>query len=208
MPLPLRRLPLVTAALTALALAIWAFPGAAAALQFDRTALAGGELWRGVTGHWTHWSTDHLIWDLLVFALFGALVERHSRRCFVGVVTGSALAISAAVWLFAPQFVHYRGLSGIDSALFAAFFAQLLRDAWRERSLLQAVVPALALLGFVGKSAYELTTGAMLFVADTSAFTAVPLAHLIGAATGMAIAFAPTLRISEPRAFVHRQPQT
>ncbi len=180
------RFPFLTAALTALALAIWALPGASTALQFERCALAAGELWRAVTGHWTHWSTDHLIWDLIVFAVFGALVERHSRRRFVAIAATSALAISAAVWLFAPQLTQYRGLSGIDSALFAAFFARLLRDAWRERSLLEAIVPVLALLGFVVKSAYELTTGATLFVATTSAFTTVPLAHLVGAVVGAA----------------------
>ena len=184
----LHRLPTLTAALTALAVAFWAIPGAATTLQYDRTALAAGELWRAVTGHWTHWSTDHLTWDLLVFAVFGALLEHRSRRAFAAIVACSAVAISAAVWLGAPHLQFYRGLSGLDSAVFAAFFAQLLRDARRERSLLQAVVPALALLGFVGKSAYELATGATLFVAVSPVFAAVPLAHLVGAAVGICLA--------------------
>jgi rhomboid family GlyGly-CTERM serine protease len=184
----LHHLPVLTTALTALAVALWAIPGGAATLQYDRTALASGELWRAVTGHWTHWSPDHLTWDLIVFAVFGALLENRSRRAFAAVVAGSALAIPAALWLFTPELTQYRGLSGIDSALFAAFFARLLRDAWRERSLLQAVVPALALLGFVGKSAFELTTGATLFVSPTSIFTSVPVAHLVGAAVGLFIA--------------------
>ena len=184
----LYRFPVLTAALTALALAFWAIPGGATALQYDRAALGAGELWRAATGHWTHWSTDHLTWDLLVFAVFGALLENRSRRAFASVVAGSALAISAAVWLGAPQLQFYRGLSGLDSALFAAFFAQLLRDARRERSLLQGAVPVLTLLGFVGKSAYELATGATLFVAASPAFTAVPLAHLVGAAVGICLA--------------------
>lgn len=197
-----RRLPLLTAALTLLALATWAIPGAATALQYDRTALASGELWRAVTGHCTHWSIDHLTWDLIVFAVFGALVEHHSRRRFASLIAGSALAISAAVWLLAPQLTHYRGLSGLDSALFAAFFAQLLRDAWGERSLLQAIVPALALLGFVGKSVYELTTGATLFVAPTAAFTAVPLAHLVGAVVGAAAC--PVRQHTTGQTMIHR----
>lgn len=174
-------------ALALTALAVWAIPGADTALQYDRTAIVAGQLWRLVTGHWVHWGGDHLTWDLLVFAAFGALVERCSRRTFTLVVAGSALAISAALWFAAPQFQSYRGLSGIDSALFTAFFAQLLRDAWRGRSVLQGIVPALALAGFVGKSVYELATGATLFVAATSAFTAVPLAHLVGAAVGLAV---------------------
>ncbi len=181
----LHRVPLLTLALSLAALAAWAIPGAATALQFDRGAIAAGGLWRFVTGHWAHWGGDHLAWDLLVFAVFGALLERRSRRGFAAVVAGAAVAISAAVWLAATELQFYRGLSGIDSALFAAFFAQLLRAAWRERSLLQAVVPVLALVAFVGKSAYELATGATLFVAESSVFTAVPLAHLVGAAVGV-----------------------
>ena len=203
-----RRIPLLTIALAALALAIWAIPGAADALQYDRTALGTGELWRLVTGHWAHWSTDHLVWDLLVFAVFGALAERQSRRRFATIVVSSAIAISAAVWLFAPQFSHYRGLSGIDSALFAAFFAQLLRDARQQRSLLQAIVPALALVGFVGKSAYELITGATLFVAPAAAFTAVPLAHLVGATVGVALTLASTTHPTPIRHWCQPQPQS
>lgn len=181
-----RRFPFLTAVLSTVALAVWANPGADAALQFDRGEIGGGELWRLVTGHWAHWGADHLTWDLIVFAVFGALLERRSRRGFVVVVAGAALAISGALWFSAPQFQFYRGLSGLDSALFAAFFAQLLRDAWRKRSTLESTVPVLALLGFVGKSAYELATGATLFVAASSTFTTVPLAHLVGAMAGVA----------------------
>ncbi len=182
-----RRFPFLVAALTVLASAIALIPGAATAFQYDRGAIAAGQLWRLVTGHWAHWGGEHLAWDLLVFAVFGALLERRSRRTFALVVAGSALAISAALWFAAPQFQLYRGLSGVDSALFTAFFAQLLRDAWHERSPLQGSVPALALAGFVGKSAYELATGATLFVDTSAAFVAVPLAHLAGAAVGLVV---------------------
>ena len=50
-----RRFPFLTAALTALALAVGLIPGAAAAFQYDRVALAAGQLWRFVAGHWAHW---------------------------------------------------------------------------------------------------------------------------------------------------------
>ncbi len=196
----LHRVPIFTIALSTLALAIWAIAGADAALQYDRAAIAAGELWRLVTGHWAHWGTDHFTWDLIVFAVFGALLERRSRRGFAAVVGGAVVAISGALWFAAPQFQFYRGLSGIDSALFAAFFALLLRDAWREGSFLESIVPILALFGFVGKSAYELATGGTLFVASSSAFTVVPLAHLVGALTGVACVMEIQMqRVCEPR---------
>ncbi|HLP08336.1 MAG TPA: rhombosortase [Opitutaceae bacterium] len=200
-----RRLPFLTLALSVLALAISVIPGAAAALQFDRAALAAGGWWRFVAGHWAHWGGEHLAWDLVVFAVFGALLEARSRRGFAVVVAGSALAISAAVALGAPSLDFYRGLSGIDSALFAAFFAQLLGDARRERTVLPALVPAVALLGFVGKSAYELATGATLFVTATGDFVVVPLAHVVGAGVGMAVVA--TREVFRRATFLRTEPQ-
>ncbi|MFT3830697.1 MAG: rhombosortase [Opitutaceae bacterium] len=184
------RLPFLTLALSLAALAVWALPGVAAALQFDRAALGAGEWWRFVTGHWAHWSGEHLAWDLVVFAVFGAMLEARSRRGLAVVVAGAALAISGAVALGARSLAFYRGLSGIDSALFTAFFAQLLGDARRERAVLPALVPAVALLGFVGKAVYELVTGATLFVSADSTFVVVPLAHVVGAGVGAAVVVA------------------
>ncbi len=183
--------------LSLFAVGVWLMPEVADVLQYDRAALAGGELWRAVAGHWAHWSADHLVWDLAMFAVFGALLERRSRARFVAVVVLSAVAIPAALWFAAPEFEYYRGLSGIDSALFAAFFAQLLADAWRSRSCLGGAVPVVALLGFGGKSTFELLTGSTVFVAD-GVFTAVPLAHLVGAAVGVAAGVARCARVSVP----------
>ena len=85
---------------------------------FDRTAIASGQLWRLVTGHWTHWSGEHLVWDLLVFAVVGGALElRGGRRVFLLCAVLSALLISAGVWVLQPDMVEYRGLSGIDCAL-------------------------------------------------------------------------------------------
>jgi rhomboid family GlyGly-CTERM serine protease len=181
-------LPWLTFALAAIALAIGWMPSTVSVLQFDRAALQAGEWWRLVTGHFTHWSVDHLAWDLIVFIVFGALLEARGRRCFLGVVAGSTFAISAAVWCAAPQLRIYRGFSGIDSALYAAFFAWLLREAYVRRSRIQAIVPALALTGFIGKSAYEILTGSTVFVTSGTTFVPVPLAHLFGAATGVCVA--------------------
>lgn len=192
------RFPLLSLWFSLLAVLVWLVPGFPDAFQFARTELGSGEIWRVVTGHWAHWNADHLMWDVVVFAVFGGLVECRSRAGFTGVVVGSAMAISAALWCAAPEFEYYRGLSGIDSALFAAFFARLLIGAWRDRSLLSGAVPVLALLGFVGKSVFELTTGSTVFVSD-DAFTAVPLAHLAGAAVGVAVAGVQAFR---PRAAV------
>lgn len=168
------------------ALALGLSSAAAAALQLDRVAFGGGAWWQLLTGHFTHWTGDHLAWDVLAFLALGGFVELHSRRAFAAVALGSALVISVGVLWLAPALATYRGLSGIDSALFTTAAAILLRRARAARSVVGTVLPLAALLGFAGKIAFELTTGRALFVASSAAFVPVPLAHLLGALVGLA----------------------
>jgi rhomboid family GlyGly-CTERM serine protease len=152
-------------------------------LELDRAAVARGEVWRLLTGHWTHWTVDHLVWDSLGFVVLAVLCEtRVSRGRLLLGVAGSALAVSAGVW-FLPEIEHiarYRGLSGIDSALFVLLAVSLMR----ERPL-----AGLALAAFLGKSAWEVATGSTLFV-QTGSFVPVPLAHLVGGAWGLILGIA------------------
>jgi rhomboid family GlyGly-CTERM serine protease len=146
-------------------------------LELDRAAVARGEVWRLLTCHWTHWTPDHLLWDSLAFLVLAFLCEaRVGRGRLLAAVAGSALAVSAAVW-FLPEIETYRGLSGIDSALFVLLAVSLMR----ERPL-----AGLALAAFLGKSAWEVATGSTLFV-DAASFVPVPLAHLVGGAWGMIV---------------------
>ena len=102
----------------------------------------------------------------------------------------AALLIPAAVWLACPELQTYRGLSGIDSALLALLAVGVLRDALRpggRRAV--AVACAAVMLGFGAKLAYELATGAALFVdAEAAGFVPVPVAHAVGAAVGGVVA--------------------
>ena len=183
-----RHLPVVAPILGCGALLLGLLPGAPSILQFDRAAIGGaGQLWRLLTGHFVHWSADHILWDLAMFVVLGSLCEVRSRRLFLWSVAGSAVAISAGVWLLLPQMAFYRGLSGIDSALFVLLAGMLLRQAWQrqDRRLRWAVVVAAA--GFAAKTVFELTTRSAVFVdCRTAGVIPVPLAHVIGVATGLA----------------------
>jgi len=180
-------LPWVSTSLSALALALWLIPGANELLQFERTAIAAGEFWRLVTGHLTHWTTSHVGWDLAAFALLGTLVERRSRRLLVATLASSAPAISAGVWLFRPDLATYRGLSGIDSALFATAIATQVLEGFSARSPSRVFIAIAASIAFLTKLALESTTPVPLFVATSAAFVPVPLAHGIGAACGLIV---------------------
>src|SRR5690349_14717192 len=124
----MKRFPYLTLIAGVIALAIHAVPGATEALQLDRYAFARAEYWRLVTGHFTHFGADHLRWDLVAFAAFGALVEVRSRRSWISCLMISAVVISLSVVWLQPQLSLYRGLSGLDSALFTVVAAELLRE--------------------------------------------------------------------------------
>jgi rhomboid family GlyGly-CTERM serine protease len=154
-------------------------------LELDRAAVARGEVWRLLTGHWTHWTLDHLLWDALTFLLLAALCEtRISRRALLIAVAGSALLISAGVWVALPGLSSYRGLSGIDSALFVLLAVALLR----RESGAAAALAGVAVLLFLAKAAWEVGTGSTLFIDAAGSFVPVPLAHLLGGAWGLVAA--------------------
>lgn len=175
------RFPLLTSALVAAAVAIFLLPpGVAAALQFDRAAVAHGEVWRLVTAHLTHFDASHLVWDVGVLAALGWAGERQSGRATALALALAAVAITGAVWAWQPQFATYRGLSGLDCALYGLQAAHLLRQPGRTPRLIG--VGALAALG--AKCVIELSSGTTLF-AQGNGYDPVPLAHLIGGLAGV-----------------------
>lgn len=184
-----RDLPLVTATIAAAALVASVFPTLSMLLEYDRAAILSGQAHRLLTGHLVHWSFDHLLWDVVMFAALGAFLERHSRRLLTAVLAASVAGISASLWFLAPEVLIYRGLSGLDSALFAAVLVVLLADALASRHRTITVIVGLLAAAFVAKLGYETTTGLTLFVDSAKAgFTPLPFVHAAGAGVGAAVA--------------------
>jgi rhomboid family GlyGly-CTERM serine protease len=181
-------LPLWTAGLAGAALAVYGLGTATQSLlQYERAALLDGALWRLLTQHWTHWSPDHLAWDVAVFAALGAVCELRDRRRFLLGVGLAAPLISLGLLLAAPSLATCRGLSGIDSALFAVVAAD-----WAGRGGHWRALGLLAMVLFLGKCVVESVTGMTLFVNATAAsMVPVPLAHLIGFLCGLLAAWLP-----------------
>lgn len=184
--------PTVTLVLSLCALGLSLWPGSSDTWELQRAALARGELWRIWTGHLTHFGASHLGWDLAVFVIVGAILEcgptpnhRTNRKRLAGLLTVSAAVISIGVLVFAPQFERYRGLSGIDSALFAAWLTRTLQWAWRQRDGRLLLLGGAGLVGFCLKCAYEVFTQDAVFVSSLALdFQPVPIAHLLGAGVG------------------------
>jgi rhomboid family GlyGly-CTERM serine protease len=184
----MRRAPCLTLALAGFACLVHASPALTAALEFNRAALnEGGQLWRLVTAHFTHFGVNHLAWDVAALLILGSMAERDDRRRVASTLTTAAIAIGVGVWAWQPQFGSYRGLSGLDSALFGLVCGKLIADGRRARHGFSIALGALALTGFALKCGAELAGGATIFAAGaTDDYAPVPLAHLIGLAVGLA----------------------
>lgn len=198
---PIDRPPFLTPLLAVFAVAIHLLPPeVAATLQFDRTALAAGEFWRLLTAHLTHFGPSHLAWDVGVLFGLGWFCERKSPRQTALALGLAAAAISLAVWLLLPGFQTYRGLSGLDCALFGLLAMGLLQ----QRSAAAKITGALALLALLAKSGWEALSGATLFVSGDE-FMPVPLAHLVGAGCGVVAGLGRGNRASSQRSAVSDQ---
>ena len=184
-PSLVQRAPL-TWLITGLALLLFAVPSWGKWFEFQFYNFDGWQ-WLSLLGcHCLHWSGEHLFWDLSMFFILGLLCESHMQRKFAAVMALAGLAIPLCVLTLQPQLHSYRGLSGLDTAIFSLFMGHLLVTRLRERDWTQAIWMALLLVGMVLKIGAEVYSSANIFVSDDS-FTPVPLAHVIGAVIGLAV---------------------
>ena len=164
--------------------------GDGAALQYAR----GAAPWTIITSHFTHWTLDQFFWGLAVFVPLGIACERRSRTRFLLALSGSAIAIPLALGALAPSIGAYRGLSGLDSALFALLACSVAGER-RSGDAATLLIVGAAALGFGGKIAFELFTGSPMFASQLGAgIVPVPLAHAVGAVVGVVAYGAPAAR--------------
>jgi rhomboid family GlyGly-CTERM serine protease len=169
----------LTGLLVAVALGVFAIPGGRGAwvLASDRL-----DVWRWFTAPFVHHGLSHLFWDLAVFALLAALVERRSRGVLMAtVVVASAVTSGWVASSLVGANAMYGGLSGLDSALVAVLACGLVGEGGRSRAL-----GSLLAVGFVAKTLFELASGGVLF-ADDAGVHHVPVVHLLGAVVGSVV---------------------
>lgn len=181
-----RRLPGASLLLVVFAVAVSLLPGVAEWLQYDRQAVAQGAVWRLVTSHFVHWSGEHLLWDVLALGVLGQICEQDGTKWLLVCVTVSAMVISLSLWIAEPQMLTYRGLSGIDSALFAMLAVRIGQAAVINKNWMRLGLAGVVSAGFVAKMVFELLTGDTLFVdSSTAGMVPVPLAHVVGSLVGV-----------------------
>jgi rhomboid family GlyGly-CTERM serine protease len=171
---------------------IASFPGLGTLLQYNHD-FAAGNLYRTITCHWTHHSASHFIWSLGAFIVLGSICELQSRTRFVACLIFSSVIIPFGLYYLAPPVNTYRGLSGIDSALFFLASMPLIFHQHRDPRPTRTLFILLPML-FLAKLLYEQFAGRAIFANTEGAFVPVPLAHLIGAIAGTACSIWPIRR--------------
>jgi len=174
--------PWLTLAVVAAAALSGAWPETAAALEYRRDGVAGGEVWRLVTGQAVHWSPRMAAVDLGMVLLLGALIEARSRRLVAASFAAGTIVCGLGIHYLQPTLARYRGASGVASALLAALAVTLLTAGSRGWPRAAA---ALALALLLGKMIGELITGRAFFAgALPPGIEVTPLVHLVGTLAG------------------------
>jgi rhomboid family GlyGly-CTERM serine protease len=151
------RVPLLLFALPAAFVALW--PSVGERLVLDRAALIErGEIWRLWTGHWVHFSTSHLLWNLAVLFAAGAWLERVRPGLLWRHAVFAAPLIGLTVLVCEPRLLAYGGLSGLATGVVVLLALHQLRTRGAPRLLWGAVLALVAV-----KSAHDLASPDALF---------------------------------------------
>ena len=147
-------------------------------LRYDRDAIAGGELWRLVSGHFVHLGLSHWVYNGIGLSLIWFLVGQFLRSSqWLLVTCVSILCIDAGFWILEPQLQWYVGLSGLQHGYLVAGILAGYRERRVEMTVLGAVI--------LGKLVYEQLLGPMPGSEFSSGGAVVTAAHLYGAIGGL-----------------------
>lgn len=160
-------------ALVTVLLTYW--PGGLFHLQYERTALSAGEIWRLWSAHLTHLNTGHLLLNLGgLFLICELLWHDLSIAHGLGILLLSATVVSGCLWFFDPDVHWYAGLSGVLHGLWAGCALA----SCRSRN-------GLAGLGLLAvKLLVEWRYGVAPSVAQLIGAPVISVAHFYGAAAG------------------------
>lgn len=150
-------------------------------LQYQRTAISSGELWRLLSGHLLHSNHWHLIMNLAGL-LLAMLLHSHYYRAvkLYSQLALSAVLISLALYCFSASIVVYVGLSGL---LHSMLTLGALRDIQQKMT-----TGWLLLAGLIVKVGWEQWQGPDPQLAKLIDANVATDAHLYGVITGLIVA--------------------
>ena len=156
-------------------------------LDYRRSAVASGELWRLITAHLMHVNAAHAVLDIAGLWLVAWIFAREfdAKRQALALAIGAAF-VDFGLWFFHPEVERYVGLSGALHALFAAgvmhwLVARPASDAGATRRT-RRTWGAVLLIGLVAKLVLEEAGDA--FWLQAARFDVVTAAHRWGSVGG------------------------
>lgn len=98
-------------------------------LIYDRSAIANGEAWRLLSGHFVHLSFTHLLLNGVGLFLFFIIFRRYSSwRTSVGVMGVLGVMVSLSLYIGSPMVAQYGGFSGILYGLFGWLSVRMIQS--------------------------------------------------------------------------------
>jgi rhomboid family GlyGly-CTERM serine protease len=104
-------------------------------MEFNRSAIFGGQLWRLWTGQFCHWSILHLAGNLAAVAGLALVAGKPISRWLILLPIAAPL-LSLFLLATTPDLEHYRGLSGlvvmlvVGAAIEGGTVGRILALAW------------------------------------------------------------------------------
>lgn len=161
----------------ALAVLLTANPGP---FLYSRAGIAEGEVWRLFTGHFVHFTSQHLYSNIIAFALLLVMMPRLHRVSAMWIGLCTPLLLAATLYATRMDLAFYGGISGWLTALFV--YVALERSAtphWSRHFF------RVGLLFFAAKLLLEWILGKSLFFNFAAEGIVVEsAAHLFGAILG------------------------
>ncbi len=150
-------------------------------LRFNRDFLINQTYWQLITGHLVHLSSNHLMLNLVGFALIWWLFLKNLPwLTWLILFTTSCLGVSLGLYWFNPELSWYVGLSGILHSFFIFGICRNIASGYRYEWLL--------LFAVSGKLAWEQFFGPMPGSAEAAGGPVIVDAHLYGALIGLVMA--------------------
>ncbi len=115
-------------------------------MEFDRSAILGGQLWRLWTGQLCHWSMLHLAGNLAAVAGLALVAGKPLSRWLILLPIAAPL-LSLFLLASTPDLEHYRGLSGLVAMLVVGAAVE------------GGTVGRILALAWIGKLAFDIFSG-------------------------------------------------
>jgi len=151
-------------------------------LRYDRAAIADGQYWRLLSGHFSHLGYSHLLLNLSGLVLVWLLVGRlYTTPQWLLVAVVSVVAMDAGFWFIDANLRWYVGLSGMLHGLLLAGAIGGIRSLPAESIVICALV--------VAKLVYEQIAGPLPGSEAVAGGSVVVNSHFYGATGGALSAF-------------------